>query len=859
MTAYEDLVEWAKTRPWWQQQVLARLAAGQTLRGADFEAIADALLDEPPADPPGGWLGSMQQPADSAAPSVRLTAIREVANVNRLATDQQLTFGPSGVTVVYGNNGSGKSGYARLVKRLVRTRHRENVLPDIFTAGGGPQAACLDYEIGGEAKSAHLGTEPPADLSRVAYYDERCGDLYVTTEGEATYRPSTLRLLDDLIEVCDGVRAVIDQRLAANAGRRRALPDLSPDTRAGAFLGGLSGSTGDKVLGEACTAPSDAEARIDAARSEEARLRATDPTREARRLTALAADYDTVAAHLTTLDQRLGMAAEEALRHRSRLASDTRSAAEVASAASFDDEPLQGIGSGAWRALWAAARRFSESVAYPGSPFPVTGSGAHCVLCQHSLDDDAADRLGRFERFMTDDTEEQARRAADDLARARATLASTVVDTAAAAVALSRIETDDRALQGNASADLGVWADRKRALESDPPPEDAGAVPRDTAPLALRERAEALREQAGDIDPSRFEETVAALTTEQRELQAGLTLSGFSDDVRAERDRRREEALLKSARAQTDTRRASRASGELTSKHVTLLVQDRFSRESQELKVESVTLLGRGVRHGAVLHQPGFVGAVLDAELPHVLSEGEQTALGLAGFFVEAHLDTTRSALVLDDPVTSLDHLRRERVARRLVQFARDRQVVVFTHDVVFAGDLKRVAGEEGVDFTPRSVERRGAALVPGYCREDHPWSAQDAQTRLGTLKQDLVRIRKEQANWDGDTYEREVGVWAGRLSETWERFVSQDLAGALFDRGTQEVRPTMLKVIEQFSEEDNKVFQEAYKRVSRWATRHDKDASLNYVAPSVDDLEGELSVAQAWYDRVKKYKNKKN
>ena len=88
------------------------------------------------------------------------------------------------------------------------------------------------------------------------------------------------------------------------------------------------------------------------------------------------------------------------------------------------------------------------------------------------------------------------------------------------------------------------------------------------------------------------------------------------------------------------------------------------------------------------------------------------------------------------------------------------------------------------------------------------------------------------------------------------ERFVSQDLAGALFDRGTEEVRPTMLKVLEKFTPQDNKDFQECYKRVSRWATRHDKSAALNYVPPTVEELEAELQRAYDWYDRVKKYKN---
>lgn len=139
MTAYVDLLKWVAERPWWQQQALARVAAGHAFTETEFEGIADLLLRPPPADPPGGWLGSMQQPTDAFGPPVRLTAIRDVANVNRLANEQQLTFEPSGVTVVYGNNGSGKSGYARLIKRMVRTRHREAVLPDRFAVGSGPR------------------------------------------------------------------------------------------------------------------------------------------------------------------------------------------------------------------------------------------------------------------------------------------------------------------------------------------------------------------------------------------------------------------------------------------------------------------------------------------------------------------------------------------------------------------------------------------------------------------------------------------------------------------------------------------------------------------------------------------------
>ncbi|WP_245491844.1 MULTISPECIES: hypothetical protein [unclassified Mesorhizobium] len=62
-----------------------------------------------------------------------------------------------------------------------------------------------------------------------------------------------------------------------------------------------------------------------------------------------------------------------------------RSSAAAGSANLFADEPLPHIGSDVWKPLWEAARDYSRASAYPDRPFPVTGIGVHCVLCQQPL------------------------------------------------------------------------------------------------------------------------------------------------------------------------------------------------------------------------------------------------------------------------------------------------------------------------------------------------------------------------------------------------------------------------------------------------------------------------------------------
>lgn len=251
------------------------------------------------------------------------------------------------------------------------------------------------------------------------------------------------------------------------------------------------------------------------------------------------------------------------------------------------------------------------------------------------------------------------------------------------------------------------------------------------------------------------------------------------------------------------------------------------------------------------------MGARQHVTLPQVLSEGEKTALGLAAFFTEARLDASKSSLILDDPASSLDHVRREMVARRLVDLSLDRQIIVFIHDVALVADLKREPRGKGASVTDRSVARsRAGERKPGMCTENHPWKAKDVSQRLEALRADLARIRRDSSAWDQDDYEAKVALWSGELSETWERIFSQEIVGPVIAEGGLEVRPAMVRVLAKFSDEDDREFQTSYGRVSQWAKRHDKSGKINYVAPQVSALESELELVDRWFRRVKAYKN---
>jgi len=857
MALAEDLLTWAATRPWWQQQILARHAEGGTFTAADYSVIAESLLVDAPTPPRGGWLGGTLEPAPSDGEQVRLLGIGNLANINALVPDQHLTFGSSGLTVVYGDNGSGKSGYARLIKRVVRARHQEDILPNIFARAGGPPEAAVTYSVGNQELEERWAGQASGPLAQVAFYDERCGDNYVSVEAEVSYRPSPLRLLDSLVEAADGVRHGLDELIRLNTNAAQVLPAASEDTPSGQFLRGLSSTTSDAELAEACSLPDNAELELERLASEEARLRSSDPNVESTRGLRLAAALEAAAAELDRLALALGDQAEATLRALKAKAAEKRAAANIASTASFEDVPLSGVGSTSWRGLWEAARRFALEAAGPAQPFPPP-VGAHCSLCQQLLDHDAADRMQRFQSFMVDDTQSQASTAEKSWTQALAAVEATQVMTPNLAVNLETLSGGATPLEEEVRSALSAYEQRRAALASLATSADAGPLPASPTALStkLQTRAGSVRSDAEALDGTAVAIMITSVESERKALQARQALAAGKETLVAELRRRRLRAKLDEVRRQTDTTGITRKATELTRIYVTSSVQDRFSRESDRLGVERVTLQDSGGHKGALRHRPAFLAAEVRAELPRVLSEGEQTALGLAGFFTEAHFDDTASALVLDDPVTSLDHLRRSKVAARLVELARDRQVIVFTHDVVFAAELRKASQRVDVPFTERSVERQRKDGAPGVCAEQHPWSAKDVPARLGHLLAELARIRRDESGWDRATYETETGVWAGRLSETWERIVSMEIANFIMNRGTLEVHMKGVKMLARISEADNQELQESYGRCSQWATRHDKDGALNYTAPSLAELEAEHALVKAWYERVKKYKN---
>ena len=845
--ALADILAWSQDRPIWQRDALRRLTQADELTDQDIADLVSICKDQTlPAQPL--TVDHIRAP-DSGMPAVQLRAMRNVLNVNALPEDQRLTFLTRGVTIVYGDNGSGKSGYVRILKRACRARGPdERILKNIYTPPSGPQQAVIDFTAGTQIQSERWTNEQPSTplLSSVSVFDARTANVHVDDSNDVAYTPFPMQLLERLVRACRAVKAKLEAEIAvieAQTPRTLVAPACAQDTAVGRFLAALTVATTPHQLETLATLSPGDQARLTTLAADLAQ----DPRVAAARLHAERGRLDTLTRRLKALS---GAVSDVSVRRLHTLKEDYRvkkEAARVAAQTLFTDEPLSAVGSDTWRALWETARAYSTERAYTGRPFPVTDDDARCVLCQQALDPDAAARLRRFEEFVQDRTqrvEQEACQVFEDHRRTLTASALTASDLHAGIILIrDELGNPELAALVRRFAITARWRLRHLLRFNAAPDSAAPALPVTelcAASAQLGSRAAALL----SVDQS---ETRQALKRDHQELQERKWLASVKNDVLAEIERKRLLARLRSALRDTVHTQISNKSSTLSEYLVTSRLRGRFAQEIARMDIAglAVELRKTRTRHGvpqfrvSLIHKP-------DAKAGQVLSEGEHRCVALSAFLAELSTTENLSGIVFDDPVSSLDHLHREQIADRLAEEGRNRQVIVFTHDLPFLFLLDRCCREHGTEVAMRHVLRRRQA--PGHCDNTPPMKAQRAEQRVQALTAHLNNTRFQ--------YEQDpTGVWLftakgllGHIRDAWESAVEGVVAPVLRTFSSK-VDTRGFRKLSAITFQDADEMRASYGRCS--ALLHNASDALNPAVPTPNQIADELSALSRWLDNL--------
>lgn len=853
----KDLMGWAAEQPDWVKDSLRRIAvaADHSIEQAD----ADCILDNVRAAAGAGLTVHPMTAIDAShlgggsveARRTVLAQLGPVQNIDRLAGGQKLRMAGVGITLVYGENGSGKSGYTRIAKRLCRSLTSDQLRGNVFDAGGGPMRVLVRYQVGDDAVIEidwDPATPPPSQLRQISVFDSHNARLYVDSGNRIAYLPRELAILEHHGELC--------QRMATrfSADEKALAPRLRVPLPAGYTPGSAVALTLVKLDPETSSLPSENEIRRLSELSEpelaelarlEAELAADPVALAATRRRAITV-LKRVGEVLTTLRDGFSDKVGETIASARRELALAVEAERIAAAASFAGEPVANVGGEAWRILFEAARRFvAAGVETPPARLP-EATGDLCVLCLEPLTPTGAARLARFNDFVSGEATKRADGARDALKALLAQVEQVKVPEASvveeALAGYGQLDATRAATVADILKALAGFEARRAALL------DEKATPvsaPDVAALAETVAVEFTRLEDEAASLQRSASHTEVLDAKRTRLAEFKDRAKLANDLETVLQRLRdvtEQRSLAGCQAQVATRSIST---QITALRKQLVTEELERRIAEEITALDLTHLPFKVSDsssgGKSLFSVGLhgVGAVKNNQ---VLSEGEQRALALACFLAEIGGDDARYGIIVDDPVSSLDHLRIRKVAHRLVAEAKKgRQVIIFTHNLVFFNEVVSEAARAG-DAAPlvKSVVAKTQSEGFGVIRENRePWVA-DLNARIDTLRTRAKEL-KAVTDFDTDEYRRQAKDFYSDLRESWERAVEEVVFAKTVVRFVPDVMTGRLKEV-TVTDDDYRTIFFAMKRTSE-RSGHDMSAGRDIPQPSPDEMEADLKV----------------
>jgi hypothetical protein len=302
VSVLQAIFDWAADRPPWQQDAIRRLFSGVELSLTDFNDLYALLktqhgIPDPESRTPQALTSDQVAAPQGVDTLVQIKAIKNLRHVNALAESQRLAIAPMGLTVIYGDNGAGKSGYSRVLKKACRARdQREAIRGNARLADDPKKVAEATFEVsidGNDTELKWINDQPsPEALSAIAIFDRHCARAYIDNHGDYAFVPYGMDILEGLAKACDKLKAM----LTAESAKLEAKPDLfgsltiSP-TETGKALRAIAQTKKDKI--EQLATLSD----VDLARRDvlDKSLKEADPQGKAKELRIRSARIDKLA------------------------------------------------------------------------------------------------------------------------------------------------------------------------------------------------------------------------------------------------------------------------------------------------------------------------------------------------------------------------------------------------------------------------------------------------------------------------------------------------------------------------------------------------------------------------------------
>ena len=195
-TLETEVKKFADGLSYWAKFLAEKILSGNTITDNDIDTSYSYLLEElklkEETEKTEIEINYNSANAGNYKPDLLLTKLENVEGVNALTENQTIDFS-SNLTIVYGANGSGKSGYARLLKKSFYSKAEEEILPNVhLVSGHRPVNAKFTFKSNNTEIPLLYSQKDNAEFEQFAVFDGKGLFKQLAERNEFEFRPAGL-------------------------------------------------------------------------------------------------------------------------------------------------------------------------------------------------------------------------------------------------------------------------------------------------------------------------------------------------------------------------------------------------------------------------------------------------------------------------------------------------------------------------------------------------------------------------------------------------------------------------------------------------------------------------------------------
>lgn len=841
-TIREDIVDWINHQSYWVRFASEKLLRGFALEDIDIDLLVGLIKSETNDDIDFSFFNGLE-----VKPSViKLKSIGNIKGIDELKPKKPLEFS-DGLNVIYGHNGSGKTGYTRILKKASGSTTAIELKNNVFDTDETEQGCDFVININDED---HLVEWKSAEgsfkfLEGMDIFDSFVGGVYLNKESGLSYLPLEVAFFEKLVQVFQNVKKVLEDEKNKLTSNLPSKPEgFSKDNSIVQLIySDLSSATDIEELKQKILLTDEDVANK---KQLEERLNG-DPEKLIQKKNQTKEQLKLIVDDLTDAVKQVSREECERIVGLSEKVMHARQQSREAADILEEKSELSGIGSETWKLLWKSARNYSISEAYKDNSYPNLQESSLCVLCQQTLSDDAKLRLSSFESYIRGELEEGLKEVEDEYALALDNLPS-VLDESTLATALEASQLEQDQWLEPLKQKWKEVHDIIHSLKENNLPIEVGYP--DLAGMfdPLYERIEQLEKEISQHEQDRECFNINDIKSRLGEIKSKEWVNGFLENIEDEVNRLIQLDCYDAWIRVTHTRRITHKSGEVSEHIITEAFIERFNHElstltygKRPIKVELIkTRMSDGkAQHGIQLS--GFNPLSGDFKTSDILSEGEQRIVALAAFLADVSENPFSAPFVFDDPISSLDQQYEENTAQRLIELSNDRQVIILTHRLSLVGILIKDLKEDQI----KAINREHWGVGE---QGELPMFAKQPIRALKNLDNDRVsKAIKLYENEGVDVYGPFARSVLSDLRILLERIVETEFLAGVIQRHSREVQ-TKNKIFKlaKINEDDCQLIDGMMTELSRF--EHSQSGDLPVEVPGPEYLREKISTILTWH-----------